>query len=444
VVASAHVIPVSYNKVSAHQKIRTSSAQLRSRELPPKFERLALWQWRQFDDVEINFDSHLTILTGANGAGKTTILNLLAKHFGWSIALTSTLGITRRGAWKYFTGAESHSKDDESPEERLIGELSYTDGYRADLRVPPTVNETFNLKVVGQPSLSGIYITSHRPVYSYQKVENIPTTIQANQELFDQYVNNLRQYYSPKARIESPSYRLKSALISLATFGYGNKAVHPNDDARRTFESFQDILKLVLPSDLRFRAIRIRLPDVIIECEGTSFSVDAASGGIAALIDLSWQIHMKSLTSDSFIVVLDEPENHLHPRLQRTVLPGLVEAFPNAQFVAATHNPFVVTSVPGASVVVLDFVDERVRSSNLSDLDRAASANDVLMDVLGVPSPMPLWVEKELDGIVMSIEGKEIDANLLRETRSRLNRLGMGDMFPNVIERLLRQDGGEE
>ena len=54
---------------------------------------------------------------------------------------------------------------------------------------------------------------------------------------------------------------------------------------------------------------------------------------------------------------MDEPENHLHPSLQRSVIPGLLDAYPQAQFVVATHNPFVVTSVRDSNVVVLGFVD---------------------------------------------------------------------------------------
>ena len=94
-------------------------------------------------------------------------------------------------------------------------------------------------------------------------------------------------------------------------------------------------------------------------------------------------------------MLIDEPENHLHPSLQRALLPGLVKAFPQAQFIAATHNPFVVTSVQESNVVVLDFVDGRVESTQLKDeeVDRSATVNQVLTDVLGVPFPAPLWVE---------------------------------------------------
>ena len=39
--------------------------------------------WRQYENINIDFHKQLTILTGANGAGKSTILNIINQHFGW-------------------------------------------------------------------------------------------------------------------------------------------------------------------------------------------------------------------------------------------------------------------------------------------------------------------------------------------------------------------------
>ena len=407
-----------------------------------QFSHIRLCNWRQFGEVEIPIHDRMTILSGANGSGKTTILNLLARHFGWSINLIGTLKITKRGARRYFSGVYDPSLDEDSNPSREIGHILYSNPPKATLSVPVQVKENYNIQIDNQQTVDGLYITSHRPVYAYQRVDTIPTAVSAADELFNQYINNLRQYYTPRARIESPSFRLKSSLISLATFGYGNRAVEENPEARDTFESFQQVLRRVLPHDLQFREIVIRLPDVVLKCAHNEFSLDAASGGIAALIDLSWQIHMKSRTSDTFCVVLDEPENHLHPRLQRAVLPGLLEAFANIQLIVATHNPFVVTSVSDSNVIALDFDSNgSVHSRSLSDFDRAASVNQVLSDVLGVPFPMPLWVETEIEKIVNVLEGAEITEQVLLDTKAKLSDLGLGNMFPTVIGRLFDRTG---
>ncbi len=45
------------------------------------------------------------------------------------------------------------------------------------------------------------------------------------------------------------------------------------------------------------------------------------------------------------VVAIDEIDLHLHPRWQRSVLPGLRDAFPNVQLIVTTHSPQVLASV---------------------------------------------------------------------------------------------------
>jgi predicted ATP-binding protein involved in virulence len=411
-----------------------------------RFQSIHIDNWRQFRTVDVRFHERMTIITGANGAGKTTILNVLSQHFGWNLAFVGTLRISKSGARQYFSGVEEHEsvESDENPQ-LSVGELHYSDASIARLTVPRQ-GDSFQISLNNRQNLPGVYITSHRPVYSYQKVTEIPTEVQAGEQLFQQYLDNIRLFYTPRARVESPSHRLKAALISLANFGYGNEVVEANDKAREAFEGFSDVLRKVLPADLDFRRIAIRMPEVVLECGSGDFSLDAASGGVSALIDVSWQIFMQSLSTADFAVVMDEPENHLHPRLQRSILPGLLDAFPRAQFIVATHNPFVVTSVRDSTVVVLDFNAGKVESAVLADVDRSATANRVLSDVLGVPFPAPIWVEAELTRIVSSIEQQQLTPSLLDEVRDRLREVGLDDLFPRVVDQLLPErstDGGD-
>ena len=401
-----------------------------------RFKALEVSGWRQFRSVQIEFHPRATIITGANGTGKTTLISILSQHFGWAPVFIGTPQIDRRGALRYFSGFI----DDVKVENDRVGMLTYDNDVEATLHAPAE-GASFQVTINGLQAVPGIYVTSHRPVYSYQTVTEIPTTVQAGEQLFNQYLSNLRQFHQPNARIQSPSYRLKAALISLAVFGYGNQVVASNDQARETFEGFSNILRRVFPPDLDFQRITIRMPEVILETGTGNFSLDAASGGIAVLMDVAWQIYMRSRSSEHFTVLIDELENHLHPRLQRAVLPGLLAAFPKAQFIVTTHNPFVVTSVRDSNVTVLDFDEGRVESTNLDDVDRSATASQVLADVLGVPFPVPLWVEDEVQKIANSVRDEDLTAELLARLRTQLNEIGLGDLFPAVIDRLLPPDG---
>ena len=87
------------------------------------------------------------------------------------------------------------------------------------------------------------------------------------------------------------------------------------------------------------------LPDVLLETRSGEFLIDAASGGITTLIEIAALIYGCSIREEvkgkRFVVVYDEPENHLHPELQRALFQNLTDAFPLVQFIVATHSPFI-------------------------------------------------------------------------------------------------------
>lgn len=71
------------------------------------FKRLKISDWRQFSNVDISFHPHLTVLTGANGAGKTTILNLLSQSTGWNPQFVSSYEKDKAGISKYFNSLKN-------------------------------------------------------------------------------------------------------------------------------------------------------------------------------------------------------------------------------------------------------------------------------------------------------------------------------------------------
>ena len=60
---------------------------------------------------------------------------------------------------------------------------------------------------------------------------------------------------------------------------------------------------------------------------------------------LAFKPHLKTTQAIRGIVILDEMEQHLHARWQRTLVGDLRSLFPNLQFVAATHSPLIGSSI---------------------------------------------------------------------------------------------------
>jgi predicted ATP-binding protein involved in virulence len=203
------------------------------------------------------------------------------------------------------------------------------------------------------------------------------------------------------------------------------------------------VLKKVLPEHLGFTAIVIRgQNDVVLTSATGDFVVDAVSGGLSAIIDLAWQIYLRSTDGQEMTVVIDEVENHLHASMQRRLLPSFIDAFPKVQFIVSTHSPLIVGSVQNSAVYALRYnAEKRVFSTRLDLKEKAKAANDILREVLDVPVTLPLWAEKKIDEIVSKYRKADLDKVSLAAFKQDLTNAGLQDM---TTEAFVRLAGGQQ
>ncbi len=138
-------------------------------------------------------------------------------------------------------------------------------------------------------------------------------------------------------------------------------------------------------------------------------------------------------------VLIDEVENHLHASMQRRLLPDLITAFPNVQFIVSTHSPLVVGSVKNSNVYAFRYnSNNRVYSEKLDLVNKAKTATEILDEVLGVPFTMPIWVENAINGIVSKYSNRDYNEEIFMQMRVDLESIGLENLMPmamiNVID----------
>jgi energy-coupling factor transporter ATP-binding protein EcfA2 len=431
------------------------------------FKQLKFANWRQFSQVEIDFHPNLTIITGANGAGKSTILNILGQIIGAHRPYLSVP--TKEGGAKRFVASIfsvpsrlfDWLRPKSDPSWSNIGMLSYENGTQSDLQVPTQGQQSYSLNIANQQHVNGFLMPSHRMMANYQQVPNLAFGGMDPQTAFGRLIGEAYSVFNGGHTGYSVLFRLKELLSNWANSGEGNSIIEEDAAQKQAYEGFLEVLKKVLPSDLGFKGLKILPPDIVIETESGDFLIDALSGGLTAIIEMAALIYTRSLCADvadgRFVVTMDEPENHLHPAIQRTILTNFVRTFPRVQFIVATHSPFIVTSSKDSRVYALlyenvEIVDERwdsnspqapeerapqrakrVKCLSLASGGLSGSPSEILRDILGVPVTMPLWVEDSLEIIVGNYRDRPFDERTIADFKRDIEAAGLSKLFPEAL-----------
>ena len=162
---------------------------------------------------------------------------------------------------------------------------------------------------------------------------------------------------------------------------------NPNYLGDRAVGAISDALTTFLGG---FRNLRVeqRPLRLLIDKGDQSFDISQLSDGersfLALICDLGRRLALANpeLTNPLLgagVVLIDELELHLHPKWQREVRDKLLATFPNVQFIATTHSPFIIQSMKPGELINLD-PDEFAEYSD-------KSIEDISENVMGVDLP---------------------------------------------------------
>jgi predicted ATP-binding protein involved in virulence len=121
------------------------------------------------------------------------------------------------------------------------------------------------------------------------------------------------------------------------------------------------------------------------------------------------------------IVLIDELDLHLHPNWQRRIVDDLRNAFPNIQFIATTHSPFIVQSLREGELLELQISPSvegglaggQTETSTHPQAEYSdQSIEDIAENVMGVDIP------QKSERYLQMMQAAEVYFRLLRSTTS--------------------------
>ena len=407
-----------------------------------KLKQLTLENFRGFKKLELALDPQMSGLVGANGAGKSSVLDALAILLSWAVArvrraggsgrLINEMDIHNRAShamlkvdvnsaipfhWQLVKGKAGHVRSDSATVLDKLSEYA----------------KTMQQQITDTDEQCSIPLLAYYPVN--RAVLDIPLRIRTSHEfgLLDAWdealtsASNFRSFFEWFRNQEDLENELKRYFYDEA-FCEGC-----NDETRGKIKLpvIRNALEAFLPNFTHFSVRRSPLR-MTVNKHGQEVRVDQLSDGekclIALVADLARRLAianppLKNPLEGEGVVLIDEVDLHLHPGWQRMVLPKLTATFPNCQFIVSTHSPQILGEVDASQIRILMQDENNEIHCSIPQQAKGLTSNEVLDELMAVPGGMGtlsrnVGVEKQLDALF-----KLIDDEQFRQAKAEITRM---------------------
>ena len=390
-----------------------------------KLKSIKIKNYRCFKDVEIDFDDHITLVVGKNGAGKTAILDAVAVSIG-----TFLLGIdggVGRSILKDDARYELYDLDGTIDSQHQfpvkiesIGDCRNEENVKwvrslnsenGKTTIKDAVELTSIAKKVQQQIMKG-YKTLILPLISYygtgrlyaQKKEkrNIKSLTEFRRQVG--YVDCMAAESNEKLMLNWFQTQTLKSLQKQQKTGVLEPPILLKTVEKaicRCYERISGSKNASISFDLDTH--RLMLEFETTEGDAQKFAMDEMSDGykntLSMIGDIAYRMAVLNpmlgeqvLERTPGIVLIDEIDLHLHPQWQQTILSDLQAIFPNIQFIVSSHAPAVINSISREKIRILDNGNIYMPPAQTYGRD----ANSILREVMKV-SERPVDIKHRMD-----------------------------------------------
>ena len=344
-----------------------------------RLDSLKLSNYRKFETYEVEFDSRLTVLTGDNASGKSTLLDAASVALGTYLTRfdhSKGVGIVSSDARCVYV-RQGSTMDRQSiypvriSAKGLVGGVSTT-WTRALNGATSRTTRNEAQTVLGASEIARQFVASGDgsfvlPVIAYYSTDRLWAQVPKKDLSKEDFSSSRTKGYEQALHASANSARIVSWFRKLSLWEWQNKTKSPEYNAVK--KAVGKAFRSASGCDNGYIDYDAEIENIVVEyidgCGGAhrdplNSMSDGYRGTLNLVADVARRMAMlnpalcdKVLEAPG-VVMIDEVDLHLHPRWQAKILGDLANIFPNVQFIVTSHSPIVVASVPRENVRMLD------------------------------------------------------------------------------------------
>ena len=433
-----------------------------------KLESLSLANCGGSEQLDIDFESDVTLIAGVNGVGKSTVLRALAVLLSRAMPEFTP----SRSTPLFFTDDEIHG---DKPTLEVMARIEL-DGQTINAGVQRlrTADEKGDRFVLLRQAEADNSSADFAQVLSARTLTGdleagIKETRSALSSLKSATNPPLAVYFTPKRQLpgqprslpEPKPFELSLAFsralhdreVELREFMYWfrtqEKMGGANEPRRlKVLDALREVVTSLVPEFSNLRIQEHPRLGFVVDKRGQPFYLHQLSDGerglLALVFDLTRRLAIANPESDDPIaegvalVMIDEIELHLHPKWQRDVMIRLPTIFNSCQFVITSHSPQVLGEVPARCVRLLIPKEGRVVVETPA-MSYGVDSNWILNVLMGADE-MNQAVGRELEDISRLIQARELAAAKAKVAalRNRVGNTAATQKLASLLERIER------